>query len=363
MSHHLRRPVPAALRRVGALATALLASAGLLASCSGGSAAPKATQPPQPAVTVMTRNLYFGADLTPLFRATGSTLGPAATAAYQQMLHSDVPARLDRVASEISSTRPDLVALQEAVVWSVLAPGHRSAVVKYDFVKLLLSDLSRMGDSYKVAVASNGFTGALPVPDVGLVSLQDRDVILVRSGDAAVSVSDPRSGHYEHFLTVHVVGVGVKVVRGWASVDVRASGRGFRVVATHLEAYSNPTRDAQATELIHLVSSSTQPTLVLGDVNSAASGPGDTAYVMMRHAGFGDAWASVHPNEPGYSCCRSADLRTGSLDQRIDMIFTRGAFTATKASLVGTTSSSRTASGLWPSDHAGVVATLVPPAS
>ena len=362
-------------RRFGLVVAGVLAGAVLLASCSSGASssagpsttrapsttsAPTTSRPQGPSITVMTRNLYFGADLSPLFHDTTADLAADATAAYDQLQASDPPARLEAVANEVAGAKPDLVALQEAVIWSVLAPGAKAATVRYDFVKLLLADLHHLGQSYEVAASSNGFSGGLPVPGVGLVALQDRDVILVKTSEAGM-VSQPRAGPYHHVLTVSVAGVPITVKRGWASIDVNMQGRRFRVIATHLEAYSNPTRDAQAAELLSLVKSSSLPTLVLGDVNSPASGAGDATYLMMRRAGLGDAWAAAHPGEPGYSCCRAADLRSGVLNQRIDMIFTRGGFEVLSASLVGVTASDRTPSGLWPSDHAGVVATLVPP--
>jgi hypothetical protein len=47
------------------------------------------------------------------------------------------------------------------------------------------------------------------------------------------------------------------------------------------------------------------------------------------------------------------------LRARIDLILTRGPIAATEAFLVGHTAAGLR-SGLWPSDHAGVVATLGP---
>ena len=47
------------------------------------------------------------------------------------------------------------------------------------------------------------------------------------------------------------------------------------------------------------------------------------------------------------------------LRARIDLILTRGPIAATEAFLVGHAASDLR-SGLWPSDHAGVVATLGP---
>jgi len=45
------------------------------------------------------------------------------------------------------------------------------------------------------------------------------------------------------------------------------------------------------------------------------------------------------------------------LSQRIDYVFSRG-LSPEETRLVGDKPNSRTPSGLWPSDHAGVVATL-----
>ncbi|MFI5041809.1 MAG: endonuclease/exonuclease/phosphatase family protein [Acidimicrobiales bacterium] len=311
----------------------------------------------------MTRNMYFGADLSPLFDATASQLGEDSAAAYQQMQASAIPDRIEADAHEVAAAKPELVALQEAVVWSVIPPGQKTATVQYDFVSMLLADLAHLGVTYTVASSNDGFSGTLPVPGVGLVSLQDRDVILLRSG-SSVSVSDPSSGSYQHVLTVNVAGVPITVKRGWTSVEATAAGRNssFRVIATHLEAYSDPTRDAQANELLALVAASPDPTVVLGDVNSAAQGAGSQTYDLVRSAGLGDAWASAEPGNPGYTCCRDADVRGGSLTQRIDMVFYRGSFNISSASIVGASPGDRTPGGLWPSDHAGVVTTLVPPA-
>lgn len=350
-----KRPVRPAKRRRAAVLASVVVGAGGVAACSSSHVNASA-----PAVTVMTRNMYFGADLSPLFDATAANLGADATAAYRQLQQSDVPARLQADAAEIASARPDLVALQEAVVWSVTPTGKTSSTVQYDFVAGLEADLSRLGSPYDVAASSNGFGGALPVPGVGTVSLQDRDVILVRAGDSRLSLSHPASGTYRHVLTVHVAGIPIQVKRGWTSVDATAGGRRFRVFATLLEAYDDPTRDAQAQELLDMVRSSSEPALVLGDVNSPAAGSGSQTYDAVRRAGLGDAWASANPAAAGFTCCRAADLRSGTLNQRIDMVFTLGDFRVDRAWLVGASPADRTA-GVWPSDHAGVVASLVAP--
>jgi endonuclease/exonuclease/phosphatase (EEP) superfamily protein YafD len=89
------------------------------------------------------------------------------------------------------------------------------------------------------------------------------------------------------------------------------------------------------------------PVAVLGDLNSR---PGQGAHAALVAAGLADAGASVGP-----TCCESRTLRNArtALDHRIDHVLLRG-LTASAARRI----SSRTASGLWSSDHAGVVVDL-----
>ena len=68
-------------------------------------------------------------------------------------------------------------------------------------------------------------------------------------------------------------------------------------------------------------------------------------------------------NRPGLTCCQDADLsnRRSLLYERIDMIFWWDEPARVTARLVGDTVSDKTfppGLGLWPSDHAGVWASL-----
>ena len=96
-----------------------------------------------------------------------------------------------------------------------------------------------------------------------------------------------------------------------------------------------------------------------GDVDHGrAVGHGD---IWIDHrSGFSDAWQAKHPSDPGFTCCQATDLLnpTSTLTERVDLVLTRGPFHVAKASLVGDEASDRLPSGLWPSDHAGVVVTL-----
>ena len=306
-------------------------------------------------VSVMTRNLYLGADLAPLFEADAPNLEAAVRSVYDQVMSSEVAARLDVIATEIVDTRPDLVALQEATLWRQQPTGAAEASDLYDFVTMLLDRIAARGETYEVAASANGFSGGLPVAGVGMVTMQDRDVILVRS-DSPVAVSNPRIGTFDAKLTLDVAGIPIEVVRGWAAVDATAGGEPFRFVATHLEAFDDEVRDRQQEELLATLGDG--PTLLLGDLNSAAGGADPTTYDATLRAGFADVWTVSSPAIGGRTCCRSADLTSGELTERIDFVLSRGAFDVITAEVVGAEKISRTTEGRWASDHAGVFATL-----
>src|SRR5690349_10675160 len=88
-------------------------------------AAPVARADSGTTVTVMTRNLYFGADLSPVIAAPSLTQFALAVAgAYNQGVASDWNGRAMQWAKEIAAAKPDLVGLQEAVVWSTEASAN-----------------------------------------------------------------------------------------------------------------------------------------------------------------------------------------------------------------------------------------------
>jgi endonuclease/exonuclease/phosphatase family metal-dependent hydrolase len=98
--------------------------------------------------------------------------------------------------------------------------------------------------------------------------------------------------------------------------------------------------------------------VLVGDFNSQ---PGDPAPAKFTAAGLSDAWVKTSEGEAGLTCCQvppdSIVNPVSKLSQRIDYVFSRG-LRADDTHLVGDTPKSRTPSGLWPSDHAGLVATL-----
>jgi len=325
-------------------------------------------------LTVLTRNVYIGANLDPIIAAqTPQEFALAIAAAWAEQQLTNFPARAEALADEIAATRPQLVGLQEAALYRTGGLGDPSpaTVVAFDYVDLLLSALSARGLSYAAVSVVEGTD--LEVPDVvdGLdVRFTDRDVILAR---ADVVTWNPEGANYSAGIPLTVLGTPAGfLVRSWASVMASWAGNTFRFVSTHLEVQpAEPVQLLQAQQLLAILAAGPTPVVLVGDFNSAADGSQTPTYGMITSAGYEDAWSQTHPRDPGYTCCQNGNLMNAesALDQRLDIVFARGLSSAlgriiggVHVDIVGDEQADRLPSGLWPSDHAGVVATLtVPP--
>ena len=184
------------------------------------------------------------------------------------------------------------------------------------------------------------------------VRLTDFDVILAR-GD--VTVSRPISMNYVNTFAVDALFL--EVQRGYVAIDATISGVTYRVINTHLESFVEEIRVAQTQELIEALQNETLPIILLGDFNTPA--PDGTAYQMLLSAGYVDVW-QMDSQGSGNTCCQAKDLQNEISEhyKRIDQIFIRNLElpASVMTHTIGDEPSDRLASGLWPSDHAGVVA-------
>ncbi len=328
-------------------------------------------------LTVMTRNLYLGADLDPVVAAglAGDPIAfaTATTAAWNAVQANRFDLRAEKLADEILATLPDVIGLQEVSLWRTQTPGDfatgnavAASTVAIDYLDVLLRALAARGLTYAPALPA-GQTEPLALFDVEVpvatgqdVRLTDRDVILVREG---VPATNARAGVYENLLELRLFGGAVQVERGWTAATVTIGGQPITVFNTHLEAFDPAPRVAQAGELATRLGGESGRVVLVGDLNSL---PGTEGHLAMTNAGFADAWTAVGAGA-GLTCCFAPDLsqpRTvDDLTDRIDYVLARGAtgqLAPQSAVVVGEEDADRTASGLWPSDHAGVVATLAP---
>lgn len=307
-------------------------------------------------LTVATYNLYLGADLTVVFGVrSAEDLARRARQVRDQVVATDFRSRAAAVARLLVRGRVDLVGLQEVAVWSRVGTSGAADAgeIWLDFRDELLTALRAAGSAYDLHAVSPNFEGAAAVPGRGEIRVQGHDAILVRR-ESAVRVTDEGSGAFNRTFTVPTTmpGLVLDVARGWDWVDVDAGGRPLRFVNTHLEAWDEEVRDRQREELLAAVGDPDRPVVVVGDFNAPPEAVG-------MPPGYVDAWA-VAGHGPGPTCGQAADLTGESaLARRIDYVWVRDAAVA-GCRVVGGRPEDRTSSGLWPSDHAAVVADITP---
>lgn len=322
-------------------------------------------------MTVMTQNLYLGADIDPVLNAPSPNEAPIRVAqAWSAILATRFPERAGALAGRIAAVRPHLVGIQEVALFRIRPPGDLGVgcpaparEVAFDYLSALLSELKARGLAYRAVAVCAGVDVELPSATGDRIRMTDQNAILAR---ADVETSSPQTGNFALNLTASVggpEGLPLTLLRGWASVEATVSGRTLRFVNTHLEREAFPAVQlAQTDELLKTLDGLTLPVVLVGDFNSASDGGATPAYERLIGASFADAWGL---REAGFTCCQESDLLnpTSRLNRRIDLILVRGGLSVADARIVGDDPADRTPSGLWPSDHAGVVARLrFPPA-
>ena len=374
--------------RIAVVTTAL----GLVLAPTPTTAAPAPdTAPPGKPITVMTRNLYLGADIDAPVRAVVGitdptlaflTLGRATYRARRIVDRTNFPLRSELLAAEIAANRPDLVGLQEVALWrsGPLEPTQvavpNASTVDYDFLAILLADLADAGVDYRaVSVQQEADVEApsfetFPGPGARDIRLTMRDVVLMRVDDG-LTLLDEGVGHYDAALTVPVAGRTLRFTRGYNRVDVRAGSQELRFVNTHFEAFGSNFALAQARELITGPAGHDGTTVIACDCNTnpldgrVSGGVEHRApYEYIVGQGFTDQWLTWRPADQGLTSGlnETVDEPTPSFTNRIDFIFARTAggepLTVDRGGIVGADQTVRDSAGIWPSDHAGVVLRL-----
>ncbi|HKP89510.1 MAG TPA: hypothetical protein VJT75_05990 [Thermoleophilaceae bacterium] len=371
------------------LAAAVVACA-LALPAAAGAAEPITT-------TVMTRNVYLGADLGPGTRAQNfQELVNAAGTILNEVDRNKFAVRAKGLANEIIGKAPQVVGMQEVALWrtqpcdkSPLPPSAKH--VRYDFLQLLLAQLNKNGPKYHKAVVKPEFDFEIQAntdgnedtsgPNCNFGSelnarLTMRDVIIVRNG---VETSNPASGTFDTLIQVRPSGVPIDVTRGWTKLDVKLGPESFRFVNTHLESFDSAKtgnhtnkgtdvnrgkiRQAQAKELFAQggPAAGDKRVILVGDLNSDKKtevqvGDG-LAYKALLAGGFKE-----RSTDSPLSCCLNTSLLTlagggkaSDFDHQVDHVMTNKA----NVSLLGSSVTGRKpANGFWDSDHAGVFSRL-----
>ncbi|MFZ2948457.1 MAG: endonuclease/exonuclease/phosphatase family protein [Desulfuromonadaceae bacterium] len=309
-------------------------------------------------VKVMTQNMDAGTDLL-FFFATDPV--SATNLTYQELQATDFSGRAGLLADQIANQQPYLISLQEVTLWQTISATGEVGVLA-DQLDLIIDALAARNQQYEVVTTQNLTDITAPLGDGSYLRFLDRNVILARTDlkQSELALSNVQSGVYN--ATIIPVPGFPEQLNGWLSVDAKIRGKSLRFFATHLESpisLSDDTQVLQGQELIAIMQQSTLPVILAGDLNSDASGLGigpdqTPTAAMIVEAGYTDTWAAaLHPPYEGLTWpFYLEDIYAGPSYpfERIDLIFARN-LEISDVAVVGNNSP-------FPSDHAGVVATL-----
>jgi hypothetical protein len=294
---------------------------------------------------------------------------PAMMAALGMLQHTDFAARVQAMADEIARNRPQVVAVQEAYELSVIPAllGLPGDPIQIDFLAALQWALGTRGLNYVLAgrnTTTDGTAGG------GAVRIIDHDALLVDAGHVTLE-GDPIERVFQ--ANIGEVAPGVVLLRGYVARQATVDGIPMLLMTSHLESGQSPEivglRYYQALELAQVIGAAPRVVL-LGDLNGVA---GTAMYQVLADAQLVDTWPVLRPGAEGLTCCHSYDLsnQRPNFYERIDYVWTRG-FSGPAGRVHGEITRTgmlprervNGAFGLiWPSDHAGLVATFVLPAS
>ena len=362
---------------------------------------------------VMTQNLYVGADLFQIIEGEPEDVPFIAAEIFGQIRDTNFSERAEAIADQVARQRPHLIGLQEVslvrtqcpddIILPPYDPTPNASDEHVDYLQMLMDALAARGLYYEVAATVIDLDAELPVANLGLELLEgceyplfdarltDRDVVL-RRADVEVT-SPPYNDNYTYNLAVPTAAGPIVFYRGYNIVDVAVGKRSYRFVNTHLEVNENPAavfiQQLQAMELTQVLGYfaamvSDEVLVVVGDFNSDPDDgalvdcllPPDfttldscpTSHTIMTGADYIDTW-TIRNGAPsdGSTCCQDTLLKNdeSELDGRFDYIWVHEPFGGAEGpaflrgvhvTVVGEEQRDRTASWLWPSDHAGVVA-------
>ncbi|MFM8204777.1 MAG: endonuclease/exonuclease/phosphatase family protein, partial [Actinomycetales bacterium] len=241
-------------------------------------------------VTVMSRNLYLGADvgvaldLIPDFPA-------AAQFMWNQVKTTDFSKRVTKLAQEAAENKPDLIGIQEATTWYCKKNLWSGKVAVFDFLEQFIEATRATGTSYVLAT-SDGVTAYNSGYSIAAIPYLTKveDPILFRSifgtnsaacgftiGDAILVREDLAAeivqvGNTEYDATYSIVPTIMTIYRGYTWVDFKVKDSLVRVVSTHLESIWDenkiPNSAVQAKQLVTDLADAKMPLIVMGDFNA-----------------------------------------------------------------------------------------------
>jgi endonuclease/exonuclease/phosphatase family metal-dependent hydrolase len=381
------------------------ARTGLICAVLAAMIAPITAQAAQPTFTVMSRNIYLGADVGVALELIPD-MPAAAQFMWDQVNKNDFSKRSIALATEIKSYKPDVIGIQEATIWYCKKNAWSKKTEVFNFTDQLLEAL---GGDY--VIASKDGTSAFnpgysinPIPFLTMVKDpvrfqklfgQDKAACGFQIGDALAIKKELagqviKVGNTEYEDSYSIVPTLMTIYRGYTWADIKIEDVPVRFISTHLESIWDenkvPNAAKQATQLISDVKETNMPLVVIGDFNSDprdprpanAANPGlqptaseecpagsskCSAYRLMIEAGFNDA--GPDSSEPTTYTWGMNALLTGpdpdrlksaqgmgneyGFTDRLDYIFTKNGVDVSTSQIIGFKAP-------YATDHAGVFA-------
>lgn len=366
---------------------------------------PYSAQAAEPTFTVMSRNIYLGADVGVALELIPD-MPAAAQFMWDQVNKNDFSKRSVALANEIKEYQPDVIGLQEATIWYCKKNAWSKKVEVFNFTDQLLEAL---GGEYVLAskdgtTAFNPGYSINPIPFLTMVKDperfqkifgEDKAACGFQIGDALAikkSLADQviQVGNTEYEDSYSIIPTLMTIYRGYTWADINIANIPVRFVSTHLESIWDenkvPNAAKQASQLISDLKETNMPLVVIGDFNADprdprpanAANPGlqptaseecpagnskCNAYRLMIEAGFNDAgpdasdpttytWGMnallTGPDPDRLKAGQSMGNEYGFTD-RLDYIFTNNGVDVTTSQIIGYKAP-------YATDHAGVFA-------
>lgn len=365
-----------------------------------------------PQVTVMTRNLYLGADVGVAMELIPN-LSAAAQFMWDQVKATDFNKRAPKLAAEVIAERPDVIGIQEATIWYCKKSAWSKRTEVFNFTEQFLAAIKAQGQDYVLAskdgvTALNTGYSIAAIPFVTMVNDpetfqplfgQDKAACGFEIADALVIRADLSGkvlavGNTEYEASYTVVPTIMTIYRGYSWADIKIGNTPVRFVTTHLESLWDenkvPNAAKQAQQLITDLKETRNPIVIMGDFNSdprdprisddpnvggqpaaskscPAGGSECSAYRLMFEAGFKD----VGPDslDPRNNTWGMNALLTGpdpdrlkysqqlgnfaGYSDRLDYVFVKNGAVPLVSRIIGATPPNN-----LNSDHAGVVSLI-----
>ena len=355
--------------------------------------AAKANEPYQ--ITVMSRNLYLGADVGVALDLIPD-LPAAAQFMWDQVKKTDFTKRANKLAAEAALDRPALIGVQEATIWYCKKNLWSEKVAVFDFLEQFVEATKSTGVPYSIATfaGEKAFNPGYSIAAIPyLTKVEDPDLFpsLFGSksaacgftiGDAILVRDDLKGnikmvGNTEYEATYSIVPTLMTIYRGYTWIDFQSNDSIVRVISTHLESIWDenkvPNSALQAAQLIEDLKGTKMPLIVMGDFNADPRDPrpvgelnpglqpvtsetcptsGFTscnAYKRMIEAGFINS--SPDADDPKYFTWGASALLNGADEKRVgaakefgnqygftdrlDYIFTKNVYATISSKIIG----------------------------